>query len=136
MMTSKIMKVEAMVGFLATALGYRPFLSAEQVTAFAKSAAANPRQPPLMIYDTQLVRTWLVADPAGLLVISDDKVWENPTLVASIPHDEAAVVAVDQEPKPVLRFGQSRKALPYSPKLFQRVSVAKLIEEFRAEPVA
>lgn len=125
-----------MVGFLATALDYRPFLSEDQVVRFANPAAAQSSPRPLMIYDTPLVRTWLVAVPSGLLVVSDDKAWEDPTLIASIPHNRDMAVFAEETPKPILRFGPNGKALPYSPKLFRRVSVAKLIEEFRAEPVA
>jgi hypothetical protein len=123
--------VEAMVGFLATALDYRPFLSEAQVIAFATKATRTART--LMIYDTQLVRTWLVADSSTLWIVSDDKAWENPSLGAAIALDRACPVAVEEAPKPVLRFGSDSKAWPYSRKLFQRVSVKDLIEDFLTE---
>lgn len=115
------LEVETMVGFLAAALDYRPFLSETQVITGTTRAASASQQLALMIYDTNLVRTWLVVDRHDLHVVYDDRAWEKPTLAVPVPLSLAVPVTVKEVPSPQLRFGTNPKGWPFSKKLPARV---------------
>jgi len=152
-----------MTGFLAAALGYRDFLSGDQVRAqftedqvraavarrneeVARSLYSSPHEPTvkrdpsdirlMLLFVTPTQRSWLAVDRFSLFSVLDDLRKEGPTIRWLAKRTDAHPVKANygQSPKSgILHLGTHGRDWLYSKDLFQDRDVVDAVQHLVAD---